>query len=202
MSDTKYCYPPDYSVLKNKLELRDADLLERAERRLVVQRALEGIPIGDFDLAHLKAIHRHMFQDVYQWAGEIRTTEISKGGSQFQFRQYIETGMADVHRRIKAHGYLKNLSAEQFSDIAGEIMGDINYVHPFREGNGRMQLQYLKQLALQAGHSIDLTCIEKEAWMDASKQAHLGNYQPISQCIQAALGLEPNHAYEEIEHEQ
>ncbi len=190
MSDTKYCYPPDYLVLKNKLDLRDADLLERTERRLVVQRVLEGIPTGDFDLAHLKAIHRHMFQDIFDWAGEIRTTEISKGGSQFQFRQYIETGMADVHRRIKAHGYLKNLPSEQFADLAGEILGDINYVHPFREGNGRTQMQYLKLLAEQAGHAIDLTAIEKDAWMDASQNAHLGDYQPMSRCIAVSIGIE------------
>jgi cell filamentation protein len=183
MSDTKYCYPPDYSVLKNKLDLRDADLLERAERRLVVQRILEGLPSGDFDLAHLRAIHWHIFQDVYDWAGEIRTTEIAKSDSQFQFRHYIDTGVADVHRRIKAHDYLKNLSADQFADLAGEIIGDINYVHPFREGNGRTQMQYLKQLADQAGHAIDLTLVEKDIWMDASKKAHLGNYQPIAVCI-------------------
>ncbi len=189
MSDTKYCYPPDYSVLINNLELRDADLLERAERRLVVLRVLESIPTGDFDLAHLKAVHRHMFQDIFDWAGEIRTTEISKGGSQFQFRQYIETGMADVHRRIKAHGYLKNLPANQFADIAGEIIGDINYVHPFREGNGRTQMQYLKQIAEKAGHAIDLTAIEKDAWMEASQKAHFGDYQPMSRCIAISIRI-------------
>ena len=201
MSDTQYCYPPDYSVLKNKLDLRDATQFERVERRLVVQRVLDGIPSGDFDLAHLKAIHRHLFQDIFDWAGEIRTTEISKGGSQFQFRQYIETGMADIHRRIKSHGYLKNFPAAQFADIAGEIMGDINYVHPFREGNGRTQMQYLKLLVEQAGHAIDLTLIEKASWMEASRQAHLGNYQPMSQCIGVAIGIEPNHNHDDIEHE-
>jgi cell filamentation protein len=54
------------------------------ERRLVVQRSREGAPTGDFDLRHLRAIHRHLFQDVYDWAGEIRTVEIAKGGSQFR----------------------------------------------------------------------------------------------------------------------
>lgn len=196
MSDTEYCYPPDYTVLKNKLDLRDTDQLERVERRMVVQRIVEGIPSGDFDLAHLKAIHRHMFQDIYEWAGEIRSVEISKGDSQFQFRQYIDTGMTDVHRRIKTHNHLKNLDPEQFADIAGEIMGDINYVHPFREGNGRTQLQYFKQLAEQAGHSADLTMIKKDAWMGASKQAHLGNYRPMSQCIAAAIGIEPHHSHD------
>jgi len=137
MSDEAYCYPPDFVVLKNKLDLRDAELLDRFERRAAAQRAAQGIPSGKFDLAHLRAIHRHLFQDVYDWAGELRTVEIAKGGNQFQFRQYITTGMADVHRRIVAAKFLKGLSARAFADKAGEIIGDINYVHPFREGNGR-----------------------------------------------------------------
>ena len=57
-------------------------------------RSREPIPRGAFDLAHLRAIHRHLFQDIYDWAGELRTVEISKGRQQFQFRKFIETGMA------------------------------------------------------------------------------------------------------------
>lgn len=102
MSDTEYCYPPDYTVLRNKLGLRDAKELEFFEREFVMQRIAQGAPSGDFGLAHLQAIHRHLFQDVYEWAGEIRTVEIAKGGSQFQFRRFIETGMADIHRRLAA----------------------------------------------------------------------------------------------------
>ena len=143
--------------------------------------------MGQFDLAHLKTIHHHLFQDIYEWAGEIRETEISKGGSQFQFLQYIETGMADVHRRIVSHGFLKNLSKHDFADLAGEIMGDVNYVHPFREGNGRTQMQYLKQLAEQAGHGIDLTRIDRDLWMRSSRLAHQGNYQLMAHCIRDAI---------------
>jgi len=187
MSDTRYCYPPDYSVLINKLDLRNADELDYFEREFVTTRIIQGVPTGQFDLAHLKAIHHHLFQDIYEWAGEIRETEISKGGNQFQFRQYIETGMADVHRRIVSHGFLKNLSKHNFADLAGEIMGDVNYVHPFREGNGRTQMQYLKQLAEQAGHSIDLTRIDRDLWMRSSRQAHLGNYQLMTHCIGSAI---------------
>lgn len=119
MSDDVHCYPPDYLVLKNKLGLIDPAALDRYERRSVVQRIDEGIPAGNFDLAHLRAIHRHLFQDVYDWAGKLRTVEIAKGGNQFQFRQYIATGMADVHRRIVAAGNLKGLSARAFADKAG-----------------------------------------------------------------------------------
>lgn len=90
MSDDPYVWPGS-DVLRNRLGIRDAADLNVTERRLVLQRAREGVPTGHFDLAHLRAIHRHLFQDVYDWAGEIRTVEIRKGGSQFQFRRYIET---------------------------------------------------------------------------------------------------------------
>jgi len=185
--DTAYCYPPDFSVLKNKLNIRDAADLDRVERRLVNTRIAKGVPTGKFDLAHLKAIHRHLFQDIYDWAGQVRTVEISKGGSQFQFRRYIETGMADVHRRLVAGNFLKNLSIADFAREAGPIMGDVNYVHPFREGNGRTQMIYLKQFVAQAGHAIDLTRIERDAWMASSRQAHIGRYDAMSECIARAL---------------
>jgi len=188
MSDENYCYPPNFTILKNKLDLRDAELLDRFERRAVLQRAAQGVPTGQFDLAHLRAIHRHLFQDVYDWAGEIRTVEIAKGGNQFQFRQYIATGMADVHRRLVAARYLKGLAGRAFADKAGEIIGDINYVHPFREGNGRTQALYLEALARHAGHIVDLTRIVREAWIEASKEAHAGHYARFGDCIHAALG--------------
>lgn len=187
MSDEVYCYPPDYTVLKNKLNIKDADKLDRAERNLVRVRLSQGVPGGDFDLAHLKAIHRHLFQDVYDWAGELRTVEITKGGSQFQFRRYITTGMQDVHRRLVAASYLKGLSADDFAREAGAIMGDVNYVHPFREGNGRVQALYLEQLATQAGHTPDLKRLQKDSWIAASIAAHRGDYEPMSACIRQAL---------------
>ena len=144
---------PGSAILRNKLGITDADKLDIIERRFVSQRAAEGIPTGRFDLAHLQAIHGHLFQDVYDWAGQLRTVEISKGGHQFQFRQYIETGMADVHNRLEKTRFLRNLSQDEFAKAAGGIIGDGNYVHPFREGNGRTQLFYLEQLAERASHS-------------------------------------------------
>ncbi|RDJ26662.1 cell division protein [Bosea caraganae] len=188
--DTAYCYPPDYKVLKNKLGLRDEHALERFERRSVVQRAGEGIPDGDFDLNHLRTIHRHLFQDVYDWAGTLRTVEISKGGNQFQFLRYIRTGMADVHRRVVAKTYLKGLTPRVFAESAGEIIGDVNYVHPFREGNGRTLALYLEQLASNAGHPIDLRLIRKDHWIEASKAAHAGNHAVFGACIQNAIRSE------------
>jgi cell filamentation protein len=143
MSDDPYVYPGT-NVLKNKLDIREHALLERTERRLAGIRSVVGMPTGNFDLAHLQSIHRHLYQDLYEWAGEIRTVEISKDGHQFQFRQYIATGMADVYRRLSVARFLHGLPAAEFAQRVAEIIGDINYVHPFREGNGRTQLQYLK----------------------------------------------------------
>lgn len=188
MSDKDYCYPPDYSVLKNKLNIRDAYDLERVERRYVLQRTRQGVPKGDFDLSHLQTIHKHLFQDIYEWAGEIRTVEINKGAQQFQFRQYITTGMQDVHSRIKKANYLQGLNIKGFARKAGEIIGDVNYVHPFREGNGRTQLQYLKQLGERAGYRLDLRKLEKDKWLEASRQAHGGKeYDLMASSIEAAI---------------
>lgn len=83
MSDTKYCYP-DSDVLVNKLDIRDPNKLQIFERKLTMLRLLELIdkPIeGKFDLKHLQAIHAYIFQDVYDWAGKIRTVDIAKGNT-------------------------------------------------------------------------------------------------------------------------
>lgn len=86
MNDDPYVYPGT-SVLRNKFGIESARDLDQAERLLTTR---------------LRAIHGHLFQDVYAWAGEIRTVEIAKSGHQFMFRRFIESGMADVHRRIVA----------------------------------------------------------------------------------------------------
>ena len=187
MSDRDYCYPPDFTVLRNRLGIRVARTLDAAERQFVAQRLLEAVPTGEFDLAHLKAIHRHLFQDVYDWAGELRTVEIARGDSRFQPRRFIEAGMADIHRRIVAAGYFQGTGPDTFAAGAGPILGGVNHVHPFREGNGRTQLQYLKQLAGQAGHELDLTRIERAAWLDASSRSNAGDHRAMTQCIQRAL---------------
>ena len=154
---------------------------------MVWSRIQEIIPTGNFDLKHLKSILRHLFQDIYEWAGEIRTVEISKGSSQFQFRQYIETGMADVHRRLVSSGFLKGLEPPGFAVQAAAIMGDVNYVHPFREGNGRTQLHYLRQLAQAAGHPLDLTRIDGAGWIAASIDANSARYDRMAAVIGRAL---------------
>ncbi|UVO53401.1 Fic family protein [Sphingomonas sp. SUN039] len=191
MSDDVYCYPGTH-ILRNLHDLTDADELDRVERRLVADRFAEGAPTGNFDLPHLRAIHRHLFQDIYDWAGEIRTLEIAKGGSQFMYVRYIATGMADVHRRVIEWKYLRGLDADEFAAKAGEIIGDINHIHPFREGNGRTQLTYLLQLAAQAGHVVDVRAIDRTQWYAASVEAHKGHFEAMAEAIGGAIARERN----------
>jgi cell filamentation protein len=149
------------------------------------------VPRGTFDLTHLRAIHRHLFQDIYEWAGELRTVEISKGRQQFQLRKFIETGIADVHGRLVRARFLNGLPAAAFAREAAVILGDINYVHPFREGNGRTQLQYLKQLAATAGHTLELARIRGPLWIEASIASHSADYGPLAEVLRSALNSRP-----------
>jgi cell filamentation protein len=188
MTSDPYCYGGS-SVLINRFEILDAVALNQAERIFAIQRAKQGIPSGSFNLAHLKAIHHHLFQDIYDWAGEIRTVEIAKGGNQFQFCRYIETGMADVHGRLLKQNFLKGLNADRFAEAAGVIMGDINYIHPFREGNGRTQVYYLQQLCREAGYVLQIGRLEPDAWLAASVASFSGDYALMADCIRGAIEL-------------
>jgi cell filamentation protein len=185
-SNDPYVYPGT-TTLRNRLGLTDPADLDRIERLYVTDRTTRGIPRGSFDLSRLRAIHHHRFQDVYDWAGELRTVEISKGDQQFQFRKYILTGMADVHGRLVRSHFLKGLSSAQFAEQASVVIGDINSIHPFRQGNGRTQLQYLKQLAVSAGHSLNLVHIPASRWIEASISSHSADYRPMAAAIAAAL---------------
>lgn len=183
---------PNSSVLRNKLNVKDQDKLDIVERLHVTRRIAQGIPAGQFDLNHLKSIHHHLFQDIYDWAGEIRQVDMNKGGQWFHPHDRIEMGMADIHKRLCAQECLKGLSRIEYAKQAGVILGDINALHPFREGNGRTQLLYLKQLTNEAGHNIDLTKLTREPWIEASIKSHAGDYSLMQEQITNALGRSRN----------
>lgn len=95
--------------------------------------------------------------------------------------------MADVHKRIVAARFYRKTTIKDFADRVGPIMGDVNYCHPFREGNGRAQLIFLQQLAKRARHSLNLRHIDHSAWIEASKAAHDANYHLMATAIYSAL---------------
>ena len=186
-----YRYPGS-KVLRNKLGIEDATTLKEAESDFVTQRIIQGVPTGNFDLQHLQDIHRHLFQDVYAWAGELRQTIIEKGDTVFPLNPPLEAGMADVHRRLSQDNFLRGQSVDDFATQAAEYIGDVNRLHPFREGNGRTQFHYLKQLGQQAGHNIDLTRFDRQTWIQASIEANAFKTEAMAQCIRRGI-MEQTH---------
>lgn len=158
-------------VLRNKLGLRDFDELWDAERAItgVTAAELEANPIdGEFDLAHLQAIHRALFSDVYDWAGIIREKGfIAKGNSLFCAAEFILPYSDDLFSKLKAENNLQGLDREEFIQRAAFYISEINALHPFREGNGRTQRIFINQLARQAGWNLNYTMVDPEVLCDA-----------------------------------
>lgn len=158
-------------VLRNKLGLRDFDELWDAERAItgVTAAELEANPIdGQFDLAHLQAIHKALFSDVYDWAGTIREKGfIAKGNSLFCAAEFILPYSDDLFSKLKAENYLRGLEREEFIQRVAFYISEINALHPFREGNGRTQRIFINQLARQAGWNLNYTTVDPEVLCDA-----------------------------------
>jgi cell filamentation protein len=167
---------PGTNVLKNLRGLTNLELLDRFEARRTHRRIAELIdtPVaGRFDVAHLKAIHRYIFQDVYHWAGECRTVNISKGGHLFGVAAFLEAALQQVLQKLAAENYLAGLDAAGFSGRAAWFLGEINAAHPFREGNGRTQREFIRELGLKAGHYIDWRAATRKEMTGASRLSHL-----------------------------
>ena len=140
--DDTYCYPGT-TVLKNKLNLRDENQLGEFEAEITDQRASEPLPDGALGFAHYKAVHRHLFQDVYDWAGQTRSVRISKGGNPFCFPEFIDAQMNALFAALAEDQYLRGLDRKTFANKAAHFLAELNAIHPFREGSGRAQLSFL-----------------------------------------------------------
>ena len=168
-----YVYP-DTQVLKNKFDERNALMLQKLERRLSMLGALELRlkTFEKFDFDTLKYIHKGMFGSIYTWAGEIRTVDIAKGNSFFCPAFNIEAYANDIFTNLQRNKYLRGLDFTDFCRQAADLLGDLNALHPFREGNGRTQRIYIEQLCQNNGRfEIDFTEATKEEMISASIQS-------------------------------
>lgn len=161
-----YCYKNSF-VLKNRAALRDGAALEAFELEMTTLRAEEPLPGGLFDPAHYRAVHRHLFQDVYRWAGRYRTVRTSKDGNPFCFPEHIPDQMDALFTTLRERGGLDPQNAEDFIAIATDFLAELNAIHPFREGNGRVQLAFMHLLGLQAGHPFDFAHVQPETFLPA-----------------------------------
>lgn len=188
MSDP-YVYPGT-DVLINKRNIRDADKLERFERLMSTRRMEEQLPDISMTYEGYKAIHKHLFQDVYHWAGQSRTVSLAKGRTFFGPPDHVDTEMKKRFELIQKENRLKGLRKADFAKRAAEHLGEINAIHPFREGNGRAQRHFLKLLARQAGHKLDLQRITPEPWHHASVNSFHGKHDALEKIIRGAI-VEP-----------
>lgn len=185
-----YCYP-NTSILVNQFDIRDSGKLHETEKELTAintQEALEFQIKGNFDLNHLKAIHKFIFGDIYEWAGKIRGGDfLSKGDSIFCRAMFIESMANEIHQKLQAEKYLANLEKAKFISRLAFYMGEINALHPFREGNGRTQRVYFGYLCQNAGYGIEFSKVDKDVLLQADIGAFNRNYDLLVEILNSIV---------------
>ena len=164
------------TCLVNKLGIRDEKRLSEVEAQITFAKAvmLEETPIDDdFGFEHFKKIHEFLLCDLYEWAGQVRTVDISKKRTKFLDAASVESIGTKCFAKVK-NKYFENLSFDEFVKRIAEFYNDVNYIHPFREGNGRTQRIYFTQLIRHYGYDINFADVDTDELMIATIQASSG----------------------------
>ena len=157
--------------LINKFNIREEKQLAKLEASITLAKTveLERNPIsGYFDFEHYKQIHKYLFEDLYDWAGVVRTVDISKKGTNFISADKIETVANACFQRLEDHNYFKNLGFDDFVENIVDFYCSTNMLHPFREGNGRTQRIFIAQLIRFCGYDINFSEIDTDELMVAT----------------------------------
>lgn len=160
-------------VLVNIRRIQDQTDLDRFETTAVLNRIGEGLPPeANFkSYAGFKAIHRHLFQDVYDWAGQERRYTTSRDDYKpFAKPRDIAGLMEDRFAVLESQGFLKGSGAAGFAHGSAAAINAFNEAHPFLEGNGRTMRTWLRQIADANGFDVALEASDARAWNDASKE--------------------------------
>ncbi|MFO0701174.1 MAG: Fic family protein [Nitrospira sp.] len=166
----------------------------RSSSRNARARTRQPIP-GAFDLPHLQAIHRHLFGDLYEWAGQLRTVDLTKDTSRFAHHAYLECAAAPIFRELAQEHYLRGLEPTAFSGRAAHYLAELNALHPFRDGNGRALRAFFSQVARDSGYTIVWKNMTPADMLEASRRSFSGDLAPLTALIQRNLqrGV-PSHA--------
>ena len=184
--DQRYCYPHS-KVLINKLGIKDEEKLRIAEREITslrIANAKISVIKGDFDLLHLKRVHKYIFGDIYEWAGEIRWVNIAKG-NMFCNYEFIESNAGSLFNKLKREDYLKDTSQDKIPLRLSHYLSEINALHPFREGNGRAQRLFIEYLAENAGYRVDFSQVTDKQMIEASAASFLCDYTKMDEIFTA-----------------
>ena len=168
--------------LENKFGIKNSAELAREEERISKKKAvelfengmLEKLEAGKFQT--LCEIHKYLFDDIYDFAGKIRTVNISKGNFRFAPLMYLEAAIENVDK----------MPQNTFDEIVEKYV-EMNIVHPFREGNGRsMRIWLDMMLKKQIGQVVDWSKIEKEDYLMAMERSPIKDIE-IKYILNAAL---------------
>lgn len=183
-----YCYPGT-RILRNSLSLHNDIELAQVERELSeIAASSLSFSSPPYDLAYFKRIHKHLFEDLYEWAGLLRTVDISKSSTRFCNVQFIEAQAEKIFGSMGANAWFETFSRSELINACTVAYGDLNVIHPFREGNGRAQRLLFEHLIINAGFEITWWGIDPENWVNANIAAYHCDYGPLGNIFEHCIG--------------
>lgn len=182
-----YCYEAT-DILKNNFDIKDDATLKEAEREITTV-AMSKIRFSEppYNFDTLKKIHKTLFIHLYDWAGSVRRIDISKDDTRFCSTDRIEPEANKIFKVLQENSYYNNLSRDEFIIKIAELYGDLNMIHPFREGNGRAQRLLFDNIALNAGYIINWGLASKKEWINANISGAICNYSPLQMIFKKAI---------------
>lgn len=165
-------------VLINKFDIRNEkqlDAMEQSITSMLIAKASIEIPFENVDFDFYKNLHRYVFSDIYNWADTVRKVDMSKKGTNFCPADKIEERGGKIFKRLKENEYLKVFHDDEFIIEFTDLYCDLNILHPFREGNGRIQRLFLSMLVNYLGRNLDFSEIDKDELMIATIKSVSGD---------------------------
>jgi cell filamentation protein len=184
---------PITGILKNLQGIKDPDVLLFVESSAVTKRLqqLYDNPIEIKDSNSLLVIHHYLFQDVYAWAGKVRTVNIYKDGKPFFNGERFSMGFQYIDTLINDYRNIEKLNKEALASKLSEILDNVNFLHPFREGNGRTQREFLRLLALEKELTLNLNPPDnKDVYDKYMKGTIEGDLKILTELILESINLE------------
>lgn len=169
VSGSIYCYG-DSGVLKNRFGIRDEKKLKELEADLsaIRQHDLLEHPIpGRFTINHLCNIHKYLLGDLYAFAGRFRREDIMKGTTRFLSHKEIKEKLGHLLNELASENYLHDCGFDSLIDRSAYYFAELNYIHPFREGNGRATREFMRQLFAQNGYDVDWSKVPSDHLLSA-----------------------------------
>ena len=172
-------YAQENGVLNNNFGISDSASLNEVEADIAgvqIQEILKQPAPKSFTTSHLCSLHRQVFSEVYPWAGQYRQVDIAKGDTHFLKHQDIPVKLDALFLELANADFLQDATPREFSEFMGNFLVQLNFFHPFREGNGRVQRLLVTQIATNAGLELDWQAVGNEAM----KQACIAGIQGVT----------------------